>query len=988
MVIKIDKQQYRNSQIGVVGADMSVANSMNQIANAMSGMSNRLFKDAAENADREAREYVSSLSNDQIVGTDPNTGRPVNLLKGLTEGLSAKGYGSIGKNAFDEEITRRFANIVKNQYTEKSKILALQHPNNPNKFQDEFAHYLDNLALPYEGKFKNIILDGGTEWGASVKTKLIGDTMENEKRISNLILARDLSETRANIEALGQETKGNNWQSVLAGIMDDNNPVNQDNKQRVNTSFAHSGGMKMPYSEFKKQMEVSYASGSLQGIFSDLIADNDKGQIIGYKLSNAILGRTELTNDVLGGLSKDQQEKIKGLVNIVRKNNAGAEVYSKLNGLAVADRHVDNYLESKQTDEKKDLLSDLVQSRKQSQEDIFQSFVYGADGGAISNIQKLIDSGDTDGAMAAYKEARKQLNVSGTTVLQGVDSQGNVVKDKQSVLTPDGLASVMTKFDSKIANIIATDSSSLFTESGMVNMGKMKSLMAYIANPKNTSMLNGFTSEQKSYAQKFGKYMPTENVPDALLTGKGSKAMTAEFRSRILSKMGSNLEAQNKAVAHQASTQKFRAVVDILDPNKETSGIIGTTTSDQRKIAGQILSNEFAVLFKASAHNKNPPSIDNIWYTGYFLNPASAFRKRVNQMAERGIVPEQLTKAVQNLSLGLLGEKEALAIWDYVQEDGGKFVTWKKLKDGSYDTELMQKRLLANNGLEQEMKFIYEAIEASKVTGSSSVPKLVSDMAFFNTTKGSQELNSLYNDKFENEIKAAKEAGKTLTGRQIAILQLQKATGSSYLFDFLEPSLDYYFARTNMTGERLDVKAWAKSIISNNFYSGEDIVLDAMHLNFTGEDKTPYSLLNIFPDDDVRESFKEYVDLKLLRLSNNKVSLYGGDRGDVEGEVDPWRWEPFSSIGEFFTAWQHSDVQKKAWLVPNHDSNTTQLVGLHRDDNAKNANNPNAGDIQFMVHVARNGELEPLVLQNAEKDNQPEVIYVSASEFRKWQSKQ
>ena len=986
MVIKIDKQQYRNSQIGVVGADMSVANSMNQIANAMSGISNRLFKDAAENADREAREYVSSLSNDQIVGTDPNTGRPVNLLKGLTEGLSSKGYGSIGKNAFDEEITRRFANIVRNQYTEKSKRLALQHPNNPNKFQDEFAHYLDNLALPYEGKFKNIILDGGTEWGASVKTKLIGDTMENEKRISNLILARDLSEADANLESLGKETKGNNWQSMLAGIKDDKNPVNQDLKQRIGTSFAHSGGMKMPYSEYRKKMEVSYASGSLQGIFADLIADNDKGQIIGYKLSNAILGRTELTNDILGGLSKDQQEKIKGLVNIVRKNNAGAEVYSKLNGLAVADRHVDNYLESKQTDEKNDLLSDLVQSRKQSQEDIFQSFVYGADGGAISNIQKLIDSGDTDGAMAAYQEARKQLNVSGTTVLQGVDSQGNVVKDKQSVLTPDGLASVMTKFDSKIANIIATDSSSLFTESGMVNMGKMKSLMAYIANPKNTSMLNGFTSEQKSYAQKFGKYMPIENVPDALLTGKGSKAMTAEFRSRLLSKMGSNLEAQNKAVSHQASIKKYTNLARTLDPSNKTGAIIGPSSPDQRKIAGEILSNEFAPLFQASAHNKNPPTIENIWFTAHFLSPDSAFRKRVDQMANKGIVPQPLVNAIKSLSKAKEGDSSTLALWDYVKKDGGEMVTWHKKADNTYDTRVVRRRLLASNGLEQEMKFFDEVIEASKVVNSLSVGKLIADMAEFNNPIQSERLNNYYDQLFYKELKLDKY--KNWTGRDIAIDQLKRATGSSYIFDFIEPALDFHVAAKRANGEDLNIKAWAKSMMSNNFYSGEDIVLDAMHLNFTGEDKTPYSLLNIFPDDDTRESFKEYVDLKLLRLSKNKVSLYGGDRGDVEGEVDPWRWEPFSSIGEFFTAWQHSDVQKKAWLVPVHGANTTPLIGLHRNDNDRNADNAGIGDIQFMVHWGRDGELEPLVLENAENDNQPEVIYVSANEFREWLNKQ
>ena len=78
MVVKY-KRQVRSDPIGVIRADMSVANSLAETANAIGKMSNEAFKLAAVEAEKKGLEYISSKSDAELFGIDEE-GRPVNLV--------------------------------------------------------------------------------------------------------------------------------------------------------------------------------------------------------------------------------------------------------------------------------------------------------------------------------------------------------------------------------------------------------------------------------------------------------------------------------------------------------------------------------------------------------------------------------------------------------------------------------------------------------------------------------------------------------------------------------------------------------------------------------------------------------------------------------------------------------------------------------------------------------------------------------------------
>ena len=113
------KRQVRSGEIGVIRADMSVANSLGEISNAVNKMSNEAFKMAADGAEERGRDYISSKSDDEIFGIDPETGQPKNVLTELLADLPSKGYGMIAQDAIKQEASKRFGLVLETKFREQ-----------------------------------------------------------------------------------------------------------------------------------------------------------------------------------------------------------------------------------------------------------------------------------------------------------------------------------------------------------------------------------------------------------------------------------------------------------------------------------------------------------------------------------------------------------------------------------------------------------------------------------------------------------------------------------------------------------------------------------------------------------------------------------------------------------------------------------------------------------------------------------------------------
>ena len=103
------RRQFQNTQIGINRADMSVANDLGRVAQLADQVTNRMFREAADNAAKSAKQFIDEMPNNAIYGVDPKTGRP--KVIDLQESLPSKGYGTYAqdliKKGIDERFTRR-----------------------------------------------------------------------------------------------------------------------------------------------------------------------------------------------------------------------------------------------------------------------------------------------------------------------------------------------------------------------------------------------------------------------------------------------------------------------------------------------------------------------------------------------------------------------------------------------------------------------------------------------------------------------------------------------------------------------------------------------------------------------------------------------------------------------------------------------------------------------------------------------------------------
>ena len=154
------KRQVRSGEIGVIRADMSVANSLGQISNAVSKMSNEAFKMAADGAEERGRDYISSKTDDEIFGIDPETGQPKNVMTELLANLPTKGYGMIAQEAIKSEASKRFGIILETKFREQGANAQAKFPLNPGKAKSMLEEFTDELASKYEGEYKNDLKNG------------------------------------------------------------------------------------------------------------------------------------------------------------------------------------------------------------------------------------------------------------------------------------------------------------------------------------------------------------------------------------------------------------------------------------------------------------------------------------------------------------------------------------------------------------------------------------------------------------------------------------------------------------------------------------------------------------------------------------------------------------------------------------------------------------------------------------------------------------
>ena len=195
------RRQFQNTQIGINRADMSVANDLGRVAQLADQVTNRMFREAADNAAKSAKQFIDEVPNNAIYGVDPKTGRP--KVIDLQESLPSKGYGTYAQDLIKKGIDERFTRLATNEYKEKSAEFASKYPFSPTKYKEEMSRFVSEMKKPYSGKYSNLIEIGATEWIGRTQAVILENAIKNQRRLAGLDLTNSLNDFSKDMASIG-----------------------------------------------------------------------------------------------------------------------------------------------------------------------------------------------------------------------------------------------------------------------------------------------------------------------------------------------------------------------------------------------------------------------------------------------------------------------------------------------------------------------------------------------------------------------------------------------------------------------------------------------------------------------------------------------------------------------------------------------------------------------------------------------------------------
>ena len=203
LMVSVVKQrrQFQNTQIGINRADMSVANDLGRVSQLADQITNRMFREAADNAAKSTKQFIDEMPNNAIYGVDPKTGRP--KVIDFQESLPSKGYGTYAQDLIKKGIDERFTRLATNEYKEKSAEFASKYPFSPTKYKEEMSRFVSEMKKPYSGKYANLIEIGATEWIGRTQAVILENAIKNQRRLAGLDLSNSLNDFSKDIASIG-----------------------------------------------------------------------------------------------------------------------------------------------------------------------------------------------------------------------------------------------------------------------------------------------------------------------------------------------------------------------------------------------------------------------------------------------------------------------------------------------------------------------------------------------------------------------------------------------------------------------------------------------------------------------------------------------------------------------------------------------------------------------------------------------------------------
>jgi len=731
MVVKY-KRQVRSDPIGVIKADMSVANSLAETANAIGKMSNEAFKLAAVEAEKKGLEYISSKSDSELFGIDEE-GKPVNLVDKLIADLPAKGFGMTSSAVIRKEARRRVKEIALQKIEAYGTEVRTKFPFGANKVRDLMGAFVSDLAAPFGPEYSRLITDIGTKYSSGLVNTIHIDATNNEiKKAGNLLTAetaRDLSFSASTLGSSSMLTVRKAIEAIKQGNDEHHNEI----VQRIDNSF-NIGQASTTGANYTEKKISNIAMAKFENKFRKHLK-TPEGQTLAYAVNAEISGRGRLDLKSFDGQPPEIKEYAELLEHI---DNAGMRgtLRQNLQRLIVADNRIDAYassqasavvtsqeslIDAESANIKIDLLNLGIADSKQY--NALSRELSNAIG--TNNIPEFIDiiSKKKDEIINAQRIPTKVIN-------------GKTVAGSKAILTEDQSKKAIGYLNDLAADMISTYSASQFKYiNGTADTRKMKALAQMYRDGGRTSMATatsmGFNERQMAVAQLTSN-VQLKPVGPANMERDVVAGFAQDFRNAIAVKLEADARRADNLQKVNKTQQDLARTIQRIAP---------TTTSGER--------NEYK-FFKPT--DKEMEAAD-AYLEGKFLGidlqrayfssdfQSGELREEVDRMLfQKNIIPKSLKQVIDYVFEGKAQPSEVNGVIDFLIKASSP----EPDTSGNFDEVHRLDDLVGK----EKMILIREAYRASQVIGSNDLSQILRNFSNFKREDRGAQYKTIYSATF------------------------------------------------------------------------------------------------------------------------------------------------------------------------------------------------------------------------------------------------
>ena len=914
MVVKYNRQ-VKTGGIGVIRADMSVANSLGETANALSSMSNTAYKIAADKAVKKGRDYVSALADDEIFGISKD-GKSVNLLNDIVTSLPTKGYGMRSQEVIESELTRRFQNIALIKMQKQSAKYEGMFPNNPKKYEEEMAGFLDELAAPYQGKYKQLIYTKGKQYAGGIATRLHLSNVQNELRKANLNFINDLEIERLNKNSIASTGSFETVKSMLEDTLNSKGRHEQDRDQRYTSSFNNPGGVKVSLERFKIDEAGEIAAMHMGKILNKLVKQDKVA--FAHLAADINNGGLILESHPSGDTSNNDKARLAFLFNkYVKKSSTGLRTLTnEINRVNIND----NKVRSAEAYDLKNILDSEVENLNLESANLAKSLLNqetpgSAEHEALINNLRTASLQGSDAFFKAYSKERAKISNAYDTLSKEIE--GKTVFASSKVLGEHQKKRLINHLDKQASNIIRQQATNLFTnDKGQPDLVKLDALVSAVRSPDQSALI-GKNAEFNAEQMKLLKVLPQlrkSKVGPADEITETTGGMSLDLRNKIASGLETYISDAKTQLTTQAAQSKNK---DLFKSIAMGSTHVGAG-KEQYKAIDSYLSDKFNIEEGLNA---------NAYFTEMFA-PGSPFRKEVEGIVRNSkVIPQSLVEALNGVAENKYDPNRVTMNYmvDFIKKMETADYNAKRLPDGQIiaDAQLVNK--LQGLVPDKTLNFLRQVSQAAEVSGTENFVNILRNYGNF---KEGDEYQNMLNAFFPDD--KSKNRATSMSKAIAAIPEIANSGGTgSYYHSKLMDAMPFWLYRNKNNIGSLDqaaINGWGKELMENLYVPTEDFVIDQFAF---GDDlhnaRSAFALKRIIPDETMRKDFIQYVNEKVKKVGN--YSIIEGFRGDIDetpntgiAGIDSPLTRFLSNMFEADTA-ENVGVQK-VWLAADHGSST------------------------------------------------------------------